>query len=333
MAFGPNAVHALPELLPGRRRPLVVCSWRRRRSPEFAHLAGALGLTPATFERAEEHTPRSAVDAAIAAVRAAEADAVVSFGGGSAVDLGKAVAAATGARHVAVPTTYSGASATPWFHVSEHDGKVVCGRDGDGARPDAVVLDPGLSASLPPKPTAGTGLAALGNAWDAWSARNAGNAGNAVNAPPDPDPARGAPAAVLAALPLLAERPWDAEARASMLAGSHAVGVALALSGPGAHDALCAALASAAGVPHGVASALVLPSLLRAARGPRGLVVALGFEAAEEAAGALERLRARLRLPARLREVGVFAEDLEPAAERVGPVWGDLAREVLSAAW
>jgi maleylacetate reductase len=317
VAFGVDAVHALPELLAGRRRPMVACSWRRRRSPEFAHLAGALGLTPATFERAEEHTPRSVVDAAVAAAETAGADAVVSFGGGSAVDLGKAVAAATGAFHAAVPTTYSGAAATPWFHVSERDRKVTVA--GSDARPDAVVLDPGLSASLPPKPTAGTGFAALGNAWDACAAR--------------PDPAVGAAGAVLAALPVLAQRPWDPEARSSLLGASHAVGVALARSGPGAHDALCSALAGAAGVPHGVASALVLPHLLRVVGAPPEWATALGFEAAEEAAGSLERLRARLRLPARLREVGVFAGDLEPAAERAGDAAAGVAMEVLSAAW
>src|SRR5207247_460325 len=92
--FGIDRIHDLGAELErlGRRRPLVVCSWRRRRSEEFRHVAGGLGVTPNVFQGAEEHVPLSVVEAAWRAVTEHEADVVVSFGGGSAIDLGKALA-------------------------------------------------------------------------------------------------------------------------------------------------------------------------------------------------------------------------------------------------
>src|SRR5207249_4846817 len=52
-----------------------------------------------------------------AAAQAEAGDGVVVVGGGSAIDLGKAISAAAARPLVSVPTTYSGAEWTPYFGV------------------------------------------------------------------------------------------------------------------------------------------------------------------------------------------------------------------------
>ena len=66
------------------------------------------------------------------ATRAAEeADVVLALGGGSAIDLGKAISAATGLPLVSVPTTYAGAEWTTFYGVRDPERKMRggnCGR-------------------------------------------------------------------------------------------------------------------------------------------------------------------------------------------------------------
>ena len=59
--------------------------------------------------------PSDRVSAAAEAAR--DADGVLAVGGGSTIDLGKAISAATGLPLVSVPTTYSGAEWTSYFGV------------------------------------------------------------------------------------------------------------------------------------------------------------------------------------------------------------------------
>jgi maleylacetate reductase len=364
--FGVDRVHELGGQLErlGRKRPLVLCSWRRRRSEEYLHVAGGLGITPAVFQGAEGHCPRSVIEAAWRAVREHEADAVVSFGGGSTIDLGKAVAYAAehgpealdedlatppaeGARearppalaHVAVPTTYSGAEATRCFFVGERQEKR---RWADARmRPDVVVADPSLTLALPWKPTAGSGMTALGHCLEAlcsplrtaWSDALAARAARSL----------------FRLLPVVSGSPKRVTERSDMQAAAYVAGVVSELAGSGVHQALCTGLGGRAGVGHGLACAILLPHAIRfdpePVAGGLGLFAeALGVGDPEKAANALGDLAAGLGLPQRLREVGVFEEDLEPVAAWVAerspdarqdlrPVSVGHALSILRAAW
>jgi len=293
--FGPDRVRELADVLRavGRLRPLVICSWRRRRSEDFAQLAAGLGVTPRSFEGVEANVPAGLVEPTWEVAAAAEADVLVSFGGGSAMDLAKAVVNRAAEErvdisHVAVPTTYSGAVATSRFWVSEGQEPT----EAAGRPPDAVVLDPGLTTRLPWKPTAATGAAALAHCWEAITSDD-------PSAPWAPDALR----ALLRSLPAAVERPGDAAARGDLLAASYAAGLARERMPSGLHDLLCHALGARAGVPYGVANAVLLPHSMRAF-GPAGVP-----ELDDVAA-----LIRDLRLPVRLREVGVFEEDLAAVA-------------------
>jgi maleylacetate reductase len=332
VVFGIDRVHEIGAQLDrlGRKRPLVLCSWRRRRSEEFRHVAGGLGITPNVFQGVEEHSPKSVVEAAGQAVREHQADSVVSFGGGSAIDLGKAVAfvAAYGAEaldadvpptpdseggsrlaHLAVPTTYSGAEATGRFYVGERREKRRL--TASGIRPDVVVADPSLTLTLPWKPSAGTGMTALAHCLEGLCSRSRTERSDSL--------AARAAGSLFRLLPVVSTRPMSIRDRADMQAAAYVGGVVSELAGGGLHQALCTGLGGRAGVAHGLSSAILLPHVMRldppmSTEGLERFAHALGLGDQGEAADALETLVGELGLPRRLREVGVFEEDLEPVA-------------------
>ena len=91
---------------------------RGRRVVAAARREPALGLARAAGGAVARwrEVPSDRVGDAVAAAR--EADGVLAVGGGSAIDLGKAISAATGLPLVSVPTTYAGAEWTSYFGVA-----------------------------------------------------------------------------------------------------------------------------------------------------------------------------------------------------------------------
>jgi maleylacetate reductase len=368
VVFGVDRVHDLGAELERlrRKRPLVLCSWRRRRSDEFEHLAGGLGMTPNVFQGAEEHVPRPVVDAAWRAAREHEADVIVSFGGGSTIDLGKAVAfiAQNGLEafdavqdlpsasppndalssgppalaHVAVPTTYSGAEASGCFFVSERQEKRRLA--GPRIRPEVVVGDPSLTLTLPWKPTSGTGMTALANCAEGLTSRSRTDRTDSL--------AIGAVRALARLLPVVSKNPMRVRERGDLMGAAYAAGVVSDLVGKALHQTLCIGLGGRTGAPHGVAGAILLPHVIRfnleaAEDALARFAEALGARDPAGAADEMEAMAAGLGLPRRLREVGVFEQDLELVAawtadrpemgQSARPVSVDDVLAILRAAW
>ena len=73
------------------------------------------------------------------AQEARDADSLLAVGGGSAIDLAKAVSAETGLPLVSVPTTYSGAEWTPFYGIRDPDKRMKGG--GAGAHLAGIVYD------------------------------------------------------------------------------------------------------------------------------------------------------------------------------------------------
>src|SRR6516162_4146727 len=161
----------------GGRRAMLVTTAGRRASESGERLLRALGRTlVSTFDGVRSHVPTTAVQAAVSQAQAEDIDAVVSFGGGSCADLGKAVcffieqqAGVPGAAyidrpviaHIAIPTTYSGAELTPFFGMTDEASHRKTGAGGPTIAPVAAIYDPVLTLELPPRVSAETGMNAL----------------------------------------------------------------------------------------------------------------------------------------------------------------------------
>jgi maleylacetate reductase len=132
-------------------------------------LAARLGSRLAVrFDRPVVHTPVAVTAEVVSLVERAGVDCVVAIGGGSAIGLGKAVAARTGVQQIAVPTTYAGSEVTPVLGETENGVKTT--RRDPGLAPGTVVYDPELTLGMPPGLTRTSAMNALAHAVEAlWA--------------------------------------------------------------------------------------------------------------------------------------------------------------------
>jgi maleylacetate reductase len=235
-------------------------------------------------------------------------DGVLSVGGGSAIDLGKAISAEAGVPVVSVPTTYSGAEWTAFFGVRDRERRMRGG--GAGAILGGVVYEPKLTLSLPRAETVGTALNALAHCAEALYVQGHN---------PDADAHALTGARVIGgSLPRVVEAPQDHDERTKLLEGAMHAGMALGGSMLALGHAMAQALGGRYGLPHGAMNALCLPPALRfnAVVDPDAVHrfgEALGTD---DPAGRVEDL-ARLGGFRRVRDFGVPEDDLPSVAAAV----------------
>jgi alcohol dehydrogenase class IV len=288
----------------------------RGRIADAVELLGGPGYTLLTTERAAGSAPR-VVEAAGAAhhvahglvedvagelLDAVDGDRLVALGGGRVVDVAKSLAAARGARAMAVPTTLSGAEMT-----RSHRRARGSDPDAPPVRPVVVICDPALAASQPEAELAASALNALGHAVEA------------------PCTTRSNPVSTLAAheaarlLHRALARP-GAPDRDGLALGALLAGYALDSARIGLHHVLAQTLVRVAGIGHGHANAAILPHTIGALAWRRpdahdALAAALGEDPATAAARIGARAGAR-----RLSDLGVdpaiLAVCARTAAER-----------------
>jgi maleylacetate reductase len=237
-----------------------------------------------------------------AAAQAQEADGLLALGGGSAIDLTKAISAETGLTMVSVPTTYSGAEWTPSFGIRNHE-KLMRG-GGSGARLAGIVYEPDLTLGLPRPETVGTALNALAHTAEALYVQGRTAEG-------DREALAGAPL-IAEWLPRVVDDVRDFEARRGLLEGAMHAGAALAAAGLGLGHAMAQALGGRYGLPHGALNAITLPAALRFNEPVAGLEIARFGEAigTDDPAGGVQQL-ARLGGFERLRDLGVPEDELD----------------------
>ena len=277
----------------GIERPLLVAS--ERWSPEDL---------PVDVAGVWSEVPSDRIGNAAAAVK--DADGVLALGGGSAIDLAKAISAETGLPMVSVPTTYSGSEWTSSFGIRNKD-RLRRG-SGGGANLAGIVYEPELTIGLPTPESVGTALNALAHCAEALyvTGRNAQGDREAI-----------AGAALISAwLPRVAEDGRDLEARRGLLEGAMHGGAALASAGLGLGHAMAQALGGRCGLPHGALNAICLPAALRFNEPVAGAEIARLGEAmgTDDPIGRVEGL-ARLGGYERLRDLGVREEELGEVAE------------------
>ena len=236
------------------------------------------------------------------------ADGLLAVGGGSAIDLAKAVSAETGLGLVSVPTTYSGSEWTGFFGVRDPDRRMKGG--GAGAHLAGIVYEPKLTLELPRDQSGGTALNALAHCAEALYV-----AGHN----PDGDREALAGAKLIdEALPQVLADGHDLDARTRLLQGAQHAGAALGSAGLALGHAMAQALGGRYGIAHGAANALCLPPALRFNEPVVPEAIARFGDAVgvDDPAARVEEL-ARASGFTRLRELGVPGDELDDVAEAV----------------
>jgi maleylacetate reductase len=270
-------------------RPLLVASERWSTQP--------LPVEPAA-------TWSEVPSARIADASARAGDGVLALGGGSAIDLAKAISAHTGVPVVSIPTTYAGAEWTTYFGVRDPDRRMRGG--GAGAHLGGVVYDPELTLSLPRAETVGTAMNALAHCAEALYVRG-------HNADADEHALAGA-RLISQHLPRVVDSAHDLEQRTKLLDGAMHGGMALGLSMLALGHAMAQAVGGTYGILHGAANAICLPAALEFNREVAPDAIRRLGEVLD--GDAIERTRELARLGGfeRLRDLRVPQEDIPALA-------------------
>jgi maleylacetate reductase len=354
--FGTGVIDELPDVVRslGVRRLLLLTTEGRAGSDDGQRVIGRLGRSLASrFTAVQSHLPVDVVQAAMMQARRDAVDGVVSFGGGSCIDLGKAInffmeqeQGTPGASfvdrpalpHIAIPTTYAGAEMTSVFGMTDPHTRTKSGGGGPTCIAAVVMHDPALTASTPARVSAETAMNALAHCVEAMYSPARTPEAEAV--------AHAGAARIVASAPAVVEHPDDEAARRGLLEGAGLAGRALQNSAMGIHHGVSQLLGGRTGLSHGLANALVLPHAIRfnADVVPDELArIADAFADGDDVAGAVERFRDRLGLPAHLSECGVTEDDIDAVARlsqgnpsvrsNVRPAGEADVRAILEAAW
>ena len=259
-------------------------------------------------------------------------DLVVAVGGGSVIDMAKAVnllAAQTGKpeeyiigkkeiqnqgkKLIALPTTFGSGSETTCFAVVYID-KVKYSLTHKYLLPDYALIAPELTFNLPKKIAAESGADALAQAIESYWSVNSTNQSKKYS--------REAIRLIVGNLSAAVNK-LDKEARAAMCRAAHLAGKAINISQTTACHALSYPMTSYFGAPHGQAAVLTLPALLvynsqieeknnldkRGAKYVKktmaGLIKALGARNVEQAKKKIDNLIREIGLKTKLSELGI----------------------------
>ncbi len=277
---GAGRAAELPSVLAGLGSRALVCagSQRARHADLIAALAASLAAPCAVFPVSGEPTVDLA-RAGAAAAREHGADVVVAIGGGSVVDLGKAVAMLLGnggdpldylemvgrgrkitqaaVACVAVPTTAgTGAEVTANAVLASPEHRLKASLRSPLMIPRVALVDPLLTRACPPLVTAASGLDALSQCLEPFVS---------VRANPLTDSlAREGLRHAAAGLRRVYADGSDVEARTDMALCSLLGGMALANAKLGAVHGFAGIIGGIADVPHGMACAALLAPVVEA---------------------------------------------------------------------
>jgi alcohol dehydrogenase class IV len=206
------------------------------------HLALAPGLAESA-ESVREVVPGGVPEAAATLLGSVRAPSLVALGGGRTIDTAKAIAAVTGARVAAIPTTMSGAEMTGIHRLPAGAESRVRAL----VRPSLVIADPEAMTSAPEPELRASSMNALAHGADSLYTPFA----NPVS---EMTALRGAELIATALDEGRAERNREALALGSILCGYAIDSGSFAL-----HHVVCQTLARVCGTPHAPTNAAILP--------------------------------------------------------------------------
>ncbi len=268
-----------------------------------------------------------------------EHDGVIAIGGGSAIDIAKAVSVfsnyegsgeeivgtdlvpAKGAPIIAVPTTAgTGSEVTNISILSDKKAQLKKGVVSDFLLPDVAIVSPEMTISMPPSVTAASGIDALVHAIEAYISINRSPITDAL--------ALHAMKLIAVHLPKAYTNPNNIHSREMMATASLMAGMAFGNAGVGAVHALAYPLGGRYSIAHGISNALLLPYVMEwnkisCLERFRDIAEALGIqtghlsdmEAADQSVNRMRDLCKAVRIPDGLRSFDIPEDALEEMAE------------------
>ena len=344
---GPGARKELPEAirLLGKSKALVVTDPGLIKFGVAKMVTDILDQAAIPYEIFSEVKPNPTVAnvcAGIDAFKASGADVLVAVGGGSAIDTAKGIGIVSNnpefadivslegcapTKHksvpiIAIPTTAGTAAETTINYViidENKQKKMVCVDPND--IPAVAIVDAELMYSLPRGLTAATGMDALTHAIEGYITRGAWQMSDMFEIE--------AIRMIAQWLPIAVEEPSNPDARNGMAVAQYIAGMAFSNVGLGLVHGMAHPMGSLFDVPHGVANALLLPTVMEfnmpcCIDKYAAIARAMGVdtfamtpeESAKAACEAVKALSLKVGIPQHLSELGISETDIPRLAQQ-----------------
>ncbi|KFO67894.1 alcohol dehydrogenase [Smithella sp. SCADC] len=337
----------------GAKRPIIITDKGVAQAGLIKHVVDSFSGTDTVIGAVFDETPQDSSNVVVNQIasiyRANNCDSIIAVGGGSAIDTAKGVNIVITENSddllkfmgnyrlnkpmkpfVVIPTTAgTGSEVTMVAVIANPEKNVKMAFTSDLLLPKFAVLDPRMTASMPPKITAATGMDALTHAVEAFIGTQKNPVSDAFAA---------------AAMELIRDNIKTAvtdggnkDVRLAMANAALLAGLAFSNSMVGIVHATAHATGGVCHVPHGIANSILLPfglefyigkspktkeyieSLLLHVAGPEVYVQTPSVERAAKAVTAIRNITGELNklcgLPVRLSEAGVTEDKLESIAK------------------
>ena len=343
--FGPGARKELPEVLTrmGVKKALVTSDKgliKVGTTKMVTDVLDEMGFPYDIYSEIKPNPTVTNVKQGVEAFKASGADCIIAIGGGSSMDTAKGIGivannpefgdivslegcAPTKNKSVpiiALPTTAgTGAEVTINYVIidEERQAKMVCVDPND--IPAVAIVDPELMYSLPKGLTAATGMDALTHAIEGYITKGAWIMSDMYELQ--------AIKMIAENLPIAVEEPNNPVGREGMALAQYIAAQAFSNVGLGLVHGMAHPMGSLHDIPHGVANALLLPTIMEFNMPTRiekyGIIAQhMGVdttgmtpeEAAQAAVDAVRELSIRVGIPQHLSEIGITEADIPALA-------------------
>lgn len=345
--FGPGARKELPGVVArlGYKKALVVTDKGLMKFGVAKMVLDVLDEAAIPYEIYDEVKPNPTVTnvkMGVEACKKAEADFIIAIGGGSSMDTAKGIGiicnnpefsdvislegvADTKKKTVpiiALPTTAGTAAETTINYViidEEKQKKMVCVDPND--IPAVGIIDAELMYSLPKSLTASTGMDAMTHAIEGLITKGAWELSDMFEIK--------AIEMIHKYLPIAVNEPTNPVGRDGMAVAQYVAGMAFSNVGLGVDHGMAHPLSALHDIPHGVACAMLLPTVMKfnaPAALPKyvDIAKALGVykdgmtqqEAADAACAEIDNLSRLVGIPTHLSELGITEKDIDALADQ-----------------
>lgn len=345
--FGPGARKELPGVVArlGFKKALVVTDKGLMQlgvAKMVLDVMDEAGIAYEIFDEVKPNPTVTNVKMGIEACKKAGADFIVAIGGGSSMDTAKGIGIVVNNPEfsdivslegvadtkkkslpiIALPTTAGTAAETTINYViidESRQAKMVCVDPND--IPCVAIIDAELMYSLPKGLTAATGMDAMTHAIEGLITKAAWELSDMFEVK--------AIEMIYKYLPMAVDEPKNPVGRDGMAVAQYVAGMAFSNVGLGVDHGMAHPLSALFDVPHGVACAMLLPTVMRfnmpaAKEKYVDIAKACGVyqagmttdEAADAACKAIEELSARVGTNKRLTDLGISEKDIDALADQ-----------------